>query len=146
MRSRVTALLAAALLAAGCGGDDGGGGGAEKEPERKPATAESFLGCFEQSGYKARRPPPREESVLAFQAKQKGFKTEPVNVTGSGKLVPAAFIVFFDSAEKAGQAVRELKATALGGVGVVTRGPAVIGYTDAEERAAVEPAVNRCIE
>jgi hypothetical protein len=78
--------------------------------------------------------------VLAFQAKQKGYTVQPVNVTGAEKLVPAAFIVFFESPEKAAEAVKELKATSLGGVGVVTRGPAVIGYTDEEERA------NDCIE
>lgn len=138
------ALALVAALAAGCGDDDSGPGGGE-EPKRDTATAASFVDCFERPGYSAKRPPPREESVLAFQAKQKGFKVEPVNVTGAEKLVPAAFLVFFESGEKAAEAVKELKATSLGGMGVVTRGPAVIGYTDEEERAEVEPAVNACV-
>jgi hypothetical protein len=139
MRSRTTALLVAALLAAGCGDDEQG------EPERRPVTAASFLDCFQRDGYAAERPGPRQESVLAFQAKQKGFRVEPVNVTGEQKLVPAAFLVFFESGAKAADAVKALEATSLGGQGVVTRGPAVVGYTDQEERAAVEPAVNRCL-
>ena len=140
-------LTLAAVLAAGCGDDDSGGGD-EPKPAPKPsaATAASFIKCFDKSGYSAKRPPPREESVLAYQAKQEGYKTEPVNVTGAQKLVTAAFIVFFENGDRAAAAVKELKATSLGGVGVVTRGPAVIGYTDEEERAEVEAAVNACIE
>ena len=137
-------LTLAALLAAGCGDDDSGGDKPKPEPKATSATAASFIDCFDRSGYTAKRPPPREESVLAFQAKQEGFKVEPVNVTGAEKLVPAAFLVFFESGAKAAEAVKDLKATSLGGMGVVTRGPAVIGYTDEEERAEVEPAVDRC--
>lgn len=140
MRSLFLALALAALVAGGCGGDDSGGG----QPERKPVTAASFVGCFDRAGYTAKKPPPREESVLAFQAKQKGYRVDPVNVTGAEELVPAAFLVFFESPEKAAEAIKELKATSLGGVGIVTRGPVVIGYTDEEERALVEPAINRC--
>src|SRR5688572_1095391 len=123
-------LTLAVLLTAGCGDDDSGGGGGDKpkpEPKATSATAASFIDCFDRSGYTAKRPPPREESVLAFQAKQKGFKVEPVNVTGAEKLVPAAFLVFFETGAKAAEAVKELKATSLGGMGVVTRGSAVIG-------------------
>ena len=138
------AFALAALLAAGCGDDYSGDDGNDK-PKKAPATASSFIACFDTSGYTAKKPAPREESVLAFQAKQKGFKVEPVNVTGAQKLVPAAFLVFFETPEKAAEAVKALKATSLGGMGVVTRGPAVIGYTDEEERARVEPTVNRCI-
>jgi len=142
MRSPVLALALAALLTAGCGGDSGGG-----EPPKKDAvTAPAFLECFDRSGYEAKKPAPREESVLAFQAKQKGYRIEPVNVTGDDKLVPAAFLVFFESGEKAAEAIEELKATSFGGVPIATRGPAVIGYTDEEERALVEPAINGCIE
>ncbi|HEX8745419.1 MAG TPA: hypothetical protein VF712_20000 [Thermoleophilaceae bacterium] len=140
MRSLFLALALAALVAGGCGDGDSGGG----QPERKPVTAASFVACFDRAGYTAKKPAPREESVLAFQAKQKGYRVEPVNVTGAEELVPAAFLVFFESPQKAGEAIKELKATSLGGVGIVTRGPVVIGYTDEEERALVEPAINRC--
>ena len=145
MRSALLALTLAAIVAAGCGDDDSGGGGGEA-PKKDAATAASFVECFEAEGYTAKPPPPREESVLAFQAKQEGYKVEPVNVTGAEKLVPAAFMVFFETGAKATEAVKELKATSLGGVAVVTRGPAVIGYTDEEERKQVEPAINRCVE
>ena len=146
MRTRLLALALAALVAGGCGDDDSGGGGADEPKKKDAATATSFIGCFKAEGYTAKKPAPREESVLAFQAKQEGFKVEPVNVTGAEALVPAAFLVFFESPEKAAEAVKELKATSLGGMGVVTRGPAVIGYTDEEERRAVEPGVNACLQ
>jgi hypothetical protein len=145
VRTRLLALALAALVAGGCGDDDSGGGGAD-EPKKDAATATSFIDCFKAEGYTAKKPAPREESVLAFQAKQEGYKVEPVNVTGAEALVPAAFLVFFEGPEKAAEAVKELKATSLGGMGVVTRGAAVIGYTDEEERKAVEPGVNGCVE
>lgn len=138
MRAPLLALAAAALLALGCGGDD--------EPaEQKPATAATFVECFEKAGYEAKRPAPREESVLAFQARQNGYKVEPVNVTERGMLTPAAFLVFFESSEKAKEAMKELKATSYGEVPPAVRGPAVIGYGDRENRAAVGPPIDACI-
>ena len=143
MRTPSLGLLLAIVAAAGCGGDDGGAG---EEPKRPPATASAFTGCFKKAGYEAKRPAPREESVLAFQARREGFKVDPVNVGEPGSFSPAAFLVFFESPEKAAQAMEELKAKSYGEVPPVTRGPAVIGYGDRESRAAVEPAINACIE
>jgi hypothetical protein len=130
------ALLALAL--AGCGGDDENG-------DAKPATAASFIECFEKPGFEAVEPKPREESVLAFQAKAKGYAVEPVNVQEDGALTPHAFIVFFESGEKATEAMKELRASSLGSVAPQKLGPAVIGYGDEENRAAVEPAIEDCL-
>jgi hypothetical protein len=136
------ALALVAAIAAGCGDDDSGGG---EEPRRDPATAASFIDCFDKPGYEAKKPPAREESVLAYQAKSSGYRVDPVNVTERGQLTPAAFLVFFESAEKAAAAMKELKATSYGEVPPATLGPAVIGYGDKENRAAVEPAIKACI-
>jgi hypothetical protein len=140
VRARLLALLFAAIAAGGCGGDD--------EPaERTPVTAATFVECFDKSGFEAKRPAPREESVLAFQARRNGYKVEPVNVTERGMpLSPAAFIVFFESPAKAAEAMEELKAISYGEVPPAVRGPAVIGYGDRENRRAVEPAIDACIE
>ena len=132
------AILALVALPAGCGGDEGGGGG-------DSPTAASFVDCFELAGFEAKRPAPREESVLAFQAKQRGYDVEPVNVSKSGMLSPHAFLVFFESEEKAKEAMEELNATSFGSVPPQQRGPAVIGYGDEENRAAVEPAIRKCL-
>lgn len=147
MRAALSALAAAALIAAGCGddGDSGSGGAKPEQPKAGGATAASFIECFEKPGYGAKRPKPREESVLAFQAKSNGFKVEPVNVSETGMLTPAAFIVFFESPAKAAEAIEELDATSYGEVPPVTRGPAVIGYGDKESQAAVGAAVDGCI-
>lgn len=138
MRAPVLALGVAALLAAGCGGD-------EEPAERTPATAAGFLECFEKAGYEAKRPAPREESVLAFQARRGGYRVEPVNVTERGMLTPAAFLVFFESPARAKEAMEELGATSYGEVPPATRGPAVIGYGDKENRAAVGPSIDACV-
>jgi hypothetical protein len=140
VRAPVIALAAAAALALGCGEKD------EPAAEREPVTAATFVECFEKPGYEAKRPKPREESVLAFQARRSGYRVEPVNVTERGMLTPAAFLVFFTGPEEAKRAMEELKAMSYGEVPPVTRGPAVIGYGDRENRAAVEPAVNACVE
>ena len=133
------ALALAALLATGCGEKDNDSGG------DKATTAASFVECFDKTAFEAKRPKPREESVLAYQAKSNGYKVEPVNVVEKDMLSPAAFIVFFDSPEKAAAAMKELDAMSYGEVPPVTRGPAVIGYGDKENRAAVEPAINACV-
>lgn len=139
MRAPVLALLATVVLGAGCGdGDD--------EPERPPVTAPGFLECFDKAGYEAKKPAAREESVLAFQARREGYRIEPVNVSERGMLTPAAFLVFFESGAKATEAMEELKATSYGEVPPVVRGPAAIGYGDRENRAALEPAIDACIE
>ena len=137
MRPGLAALaLALALLAIGCGGDEGGDDG--------PATASQFVDCFDLAGFEAVRPKPREESVLAFQAKRKGYEVEPVNVTKAGMLTPHAFLVFFESPAKAKEAMEELGASSLGSVPPQQRGAAVIGYGDDENRRAVEPAIGEC--
>ena len=137
MRAPLTVLTAAALIAAGCGGDD--------PSERKAVTAAAFVKCFEKEGYRAERPGPREESVLAFQARRSGYRVEPVNVTERGKFTPAAFLAFFRSPKEAKEAMKELEAMSYGEVPPVISGPVVIGYGDREDRAAVEPAVNACV-
>lgn len=142
MWRRVPTIALVALALAGCGDDEGGGDGGEE----KQATASSFIECFEKPGFEAVKPKPREESVLAYQAKSNGYEVEPVNVQEPGALVPHAFIVFFASPEKATEAMKELEANALGSVPPQRLGPAVIGYGDEENRAAVEPAIKECVE
>jgi hypothetical protein len=140
VRARLLALGVAALAASGCGGD-------EEPAERTPVTAAGFVECFDKAGFEAKRPAAREESVLAFQARRNGYKVEPVNVIERGMtLAPAAFVVFFESPAKATEAMEELKAISYGEVPPVVRGPAVIGYGDRENRRAVEPAVDACID
>ncbi len=141
MRSLAPMLALAALLALGCGGDDDNGGDSGGEP----VTATTFLECFDMPGFEAAKPKPREESVLAFQAKQKGYTVEPVNVSKKGMLTPHAFLVFFESEAKAREAMEELKATSYGEVPPQQTGPAVIGYGDTEDRAAVGPAIEECL-
>ncbi|MDQ3937034.1 MAG: hypothetical protein M3340_20655 [Actinomycetota bacterium] len=143
MRPLALLLALIALLAAGCGDDgdggNGGGGGGN------PVTAASFLECFDLAGFEAVKPKPREESILAFQAKREGYEVEPVNVSKKGMLTPHAFLVFFESEAKAKEAMEKLKATSYGEVPPQQTGPAVIGYGDAENRAAVEPAIGKCL-
>jgi hypothetical protein len=139
MWTRLVTSALAVLALGGCGDEEGGG-------DAEPVTAASFVDCFEKPGFQAVRPKPREESVLAFQAKSKGYEVEPVNVQEAGALVPHAFIVFFESGEKATEATEELRANSLGPVPPQRLGPAVIGYGDEENRAAVEAAIRRCIE
>jgi hypothetical protein len=134
-------LATTVLLAAGCGGGDDNGGG----DSGKPVTAAGFVECFDLAGFEAARPKPREESVLAFQAKQEGYSVEPVNVSKKGMLTPHAFLVFFESETKAREAMEELKATSYGDVPPQQTGPAVIGYGDTEHRAAVAPAIEECL-
>ncbi|HEX8645822.1 MAG TPA: hypothetical protein VF715_02900 [Thermoleophilaceae bacterium] len=139
MRAPVLVLAVAALVALGCG-DDG-----DEPADRKPVTAAAFIECFGKAGFEAKRPAPREESVLAFQARREGYRVEPVNVYEGEMITPAAFLVFFESPEKAAEAMKELKATSYGEVAPAVRGPAVIGYGDRENRAAVGPAIDGCV-
>ena len=138
------AIGVAALLAAGCGEKEENVSATAPQQAKAPGAA-GFVECFRKPGFEAKRPAPRQESVLAFQAKAEGYKVEPVNVSERGGVTPAAFIVFFESPEKAREAMEKLDAKSYGEVPPVTRGPAVIGYGDKENRAAVEPAVNACI-
>jgi hypothetical protein len=138
VRARLTTTALLALALAGCGGEGGGGDG-------DPPTASGFVDCFDLAGYDAARPKPREESVLAFQAKRKGYDVEAVNVSKQGMLTPHAFMVFFKTEDEARNAMEELNATAFGDVPPQQVGPAVIGYGDAENRAAVEPAIRKCL-
>jgi hypothetical protein len=133
------ALIAVAAVAAGCGSDDGGGGG-----DSGPSAA-SFVDCFELAGFEAVKPKPREESVLAFQAKREGYALEPVNVSKKGMLTPHAFLVFFASEDEAKEAMEKLNATSFGDVAPQQRGPVVIGYGDAQNRREVERAINGCL-
>jgi hypothetical protein len=142
MRAQIAILAVAALAAAGCGEKDE----ADPEAKAKPATAAGFVDCFSKPGFEAKAPKAREESVLAFQARSSGYQVEPVNVSEADMITPAAFLVFFESPEKAAEAMKELGAKSFGEVPPVVRGPAVIGFGDKEDRAAVEPAINACIE
>ena len=135
-RTAAAAALAALALAS-CGGDEGGGG-------ERPTTG-SFVDCFDLAGFTAAEPKPREESVLAFQARQKGYEVEAVNVSKSGMLTPHAFMVFFESEDRAREAMEELNATSFGDVPPQRRGPVVIGYGDAEDRAAVGRSIESCL-
>jgi hypothetical protein len=138
VRTRLAILVLAAALA-GCGGDDGGDGGGDAP------TAASFVECFDLAGYEAAKPKPREESILAFQAKREGYAVEPVNVAKTGMLTPHAFLVFFESPDEAREAMEKLGATSFGEVPPQQLGPAVIGYGDDENRRAVEPAIRECL-
>jgi hypothetical protein len=139
MWARVATIALLALAPAGCGGGDDDGGGGEAP------TATSFVGCFDLADFEAAKPKPREESVLAFRAKQKGYDVEAVNASKEGTIAPHAFMVFFASADEAKKAMDELNANALGEVPPQQRGPVVIGYCDEENRAAVEPAIEDCL-
>jgi hypothetical protein len=133
-------LVLVAVALAGCGDDEGGGG-----DNGKPGSAGAFVECFELDGFDAARPKPREESLLAFQARRKGYDVEPVNVVQAGSITPHAFLVFFASDAKAKEAMDELDATAYGPERPQVRGPVVIGYGDVQNRAAVEPAIAKCL-
>ena len=127
--------LLAVVALAGCGGGSGDDG----------PTAGSFIECFDRAGFTAAKPKPREESILAFQARREGYDVGAVSVSKSGMLTPHAFLVFFESEDEARRAMDELNATSFGEVPPQQRGPAVIGYGDAENRAAVGPAIGKCL-
>jgi hypothetical protein len=142
----VAAALAALVLLAGCGGDDeGGGGGGAPEPRTAVEQATAFVDCFDQRGYRAVRPKPREESLFAFTAKRRGYAVAPVNVVKDGGLVASAFLAFFDSETKAKKAMDELATTSVGDVPPLQQGPAVVGYSDDEDKRAVEATLKRCV-
>jgi hypothetical protein len=139
-----TSLLLFVLVVAGCGGDDGGGGGAEKPGGAE--GAQGFIDCFKAPGYVAAKPKPRMESLFALTAKQKGFPNTPVNINESGNDISASvFLVFFESKEKATQALDELGRTSIGDVPPQQRGPAVIGYFSEEDKGKTETAINGCL-
>ena len=146
MRTPLLALPLLLLALTGCGGGDDDDKGGSEPSKPGGTTAAAFIDCFDKPGFEAVRPKPREESVLAYQAKSKGYAVEPVNVVQKGQLTPHAFIVFFESADKATEAMKALKANSLGSVPPQQLGPAVIGYGDEENKAAVEPAIKQCVE
>jgi hypothetical protein len=137
-----TSALVFVLLVAGCGGDDdgdGGGGGSTAKPGGSEG-AQAFIDCFKVSGYEAVKPGPREESLFAYSAKEKGYAVAPVNVRESGNTISASvFLVFFDSQEKAKEALEELGRTSIGDVPPQQRGAAVIGYFSEEDRSKTGP-------
>ena len=154
-RAACAASLAAALLA-GCGGDgdEGGGssgagaGGSTTQQAGKPggaAAAQAFVKCFKARGYRAVEPKKGEESVFAFEAERKGFPNAPVNVTQGKGYVPAAFMIFFADEGKAREALDTVGRRTVGDIPPQQRGPAVVAYTDAEDKAKVEGAVNGCL-
>lgn len=108
-------------------------------------TAAGLVDCFDLAGFEAAEPKPREESVLAFHARRKGYDVEPVKVSKSGMLTPYAFLVFFESSTKAREAMEELGATSFGEVPQQQRGPAVIGYGDKENRKGVQATIEDCL-
>jgi hypothetical protein len=134
----LVAIAVVVLALPGCG-DEGGA------REDDAPTAAGFADCFDLPGFEAAKPKPREESVLAFQARREGYDVEAVNVSKRGMLTPHAFLVFFESAEQAERAMEDLNATSFGEVPPQRLGPAVIGYGDGENRAAVEPAIRKCL-
>jgi hypothetical protein len=144
VRVLLTTIALLTLALAGCGDDGGGGGGGGGGGEQAPPAAE-FIECFDLAGFEAVEPKPREESVLAFQAKQEGYDVQAVNVSNKGVLSPHAFMVFFKSADEARKAMDELNATSFGVVPPQRIGSVVLGYGDAENRTAVEPAIKKCL-
>ena len=158
--TRAAACLAALGLAlvAGCGGGDGdggaegpiagGGGGGSTRQAAQPggaAAAQAFMGCFRVRGYRAVDPKKGEESFFAFEADRKGFPNAPVNVTRGKGYVPSAFMIFFADEGKAKEALDQVGRRTVGDIPPQQRGPAVIAYTDREERAEIESAVNGCV-
>jgi hypothetical protein len=155
MRALLCTALLSLVLVAGCGGDDdggGGGGGAYGggggQATAKPGGdegAQAFIDCFKAPGYDAVRPKPREESLFALQAKNKGFANTPVNVTEPKAISAGAFLVFFEDEGKAKQALDEVGATSVGDVPPQQRGPAVIGYFSEDDKKRTESAINGCL-
>jgi hypothetical protein len=137
------------LLVAGCGGDDGGGGSGGGGGSEKPGGAEgaqAFIDCFKAPGYDAAKPKPMQESLFANTAKREGFPVTPVNVNESGNDISASvFLVFFETEDKATEALDKLGRTSLGDVPPQQRGAAVIGYFSEEDKGKTESAINGCI-
>ena len=136
------------MLVAGCGDDSGSGGGLYGGGGGKSggdAGAQAFIDCFKAPGYAAVRPKPRQESLFAFTAKQKGFPNTPVNVTEPKAVSAGVFLVFFENEDKASEALKELGGTSLGDVPPQKRGPAVIGYFSMDDKKKAESAINRCL-
>jgi hypothetical protein len=140
-----SSLLLLALIVASCGGDDDGGGGSTAKAGG-PEGAQAFIDCFKAPGYVAAKPKPMQESLFANTAKREGFPVTPVNVNESGNDISAsAFLVFFESEDKAKQALDELGRTSIGDVPPQQRGPAVIGYFSEEDKGKTETAINGCL-
>jgi len=143
-RAFVAGLVSVALLA-GCGGDDGGDGALSQKGGAEGADA--FVACFKAPGYKAAKPAPQQESLFALTANKRGFPNTPVNISESGNTIAASvFLAFFESEEKAKQALDELGRTSIGDVPPQQRGPVVIGYSSAEDKSATEKGIAACVK
>ena len=126
-----TALACLALGGAGCGSsdDDGGGGNAGGGEPGGDQAAQAFITCFKAPGYTAAKPAAGQESLFALEAKRKGFPNTPVNVTEA----------------KAKQALDEIGRTTVGDIPPQQRGPAVLAYAFADDKAKTEKAVGGCL-
>jgi hypothetical protein len=142
-----TALACLALGGAGCGSsdDDGGGGNAGGGKPGGDQAAQAFITCFKVPGYKAAEPAAGQESLFALEAKRKGFPNTPVNVTEGKEITAAVFLVFFENEDKAKQALDEIGRTTVGDIPPQQRGPAVLAYAFADDKAKTEKAVGGCL-
>ena len=141
MRLATMTLVLTVAALAGCGGGDGG---ESKKALGGAAAADAFIGCFKRPGYEAKRPKPREESLFALQANRRGFKNVPVNVAVPGSVAASAFLAFFESEERAKEAMKALAVTAVGDVPPSQRGSAVIGYLGQDDKRELEAEIARC--
>ena len=143
----VVALACTALVATGCGSSDSDGdgdGGRGGEPSGDEG-AQAFISCFKAPGYEAAKPPAGQESLFALEAKRKGFANTPVNVVQGKEITAAVFVVFFESEDKAKQALDEIGRTTVGDVPPQQRGPTVLAYAFPDDKAKTEKAINACL-
>ena len=134
---RAAALAAVALcapLAPGCGSgpDDQG-------------HADAFIACFKAPGYRAAKPVRGQESLFALEADRQGYPNTPVNITQGREVMAAVFLVFFENEEKATKALDQIGRTTVGDIPPQQRGPTVIGYPSADDKAKTDRAVDACL-
>jgi hypothetical protein len=135
--------LAAVLAVAGCGGGSGDDGKDEPGPAAK--AADSFQRCFKLTGYHAKRPAEGHESLFALESANDGYAVDPVNVGKSNTISPSAFLVFFESPDKAKEAMHKVGASSIDGVPPAQRGKAVIGYLTKVDKTATSSSIERCL-
>jgi hypothetical protein len=140
------ALVGLALAACGSdyGNGDGGSGGGGGKPGGD-AGARAFIECFKAPGYKAVNPKAGQESLFALESERRGFPNTPVNVVQGQEVVASVFLVFFESEDKAKEALDEIGRTTVGDIPPQQRGPAVLAYTGEEDKRKTEKSVNACL-
>ena len=141
MRRVVLVSVLACAALAGCGSGEGNGGGAKGGDE----AARAFIGCFKAPGYKAADPPDGQESLFAVEAERKGYPNTPVNVTEGEQIVASVFLVFFENGDKAKEALDEIGRETVGDIPPEQRGPAVLAYGSANDKAKTEKAIAACL-